>query len=70
MKVKFYSIIVSNGDGSASVLLYADKKTAEKAEKIEEDSGEAFTDNEPVHHILKFDDTGKLLNPDELPEPY
>lgn len=69
-KVKFYSLMVNNGDGSAGVLFFADKKTAQAAYDLEEKSGEGFSDNEPILKVLEFDDSGKLLNPDSLPDYY
>lgn len=64
--VKFYCVVVNNGDGSASALYYGHKKAAQLACEAEEKAGEAFTDNEPEEVTLKFDDDGTLLNPSEV----
>lgn len=68
--VKFYCIITNNGDGSAGALFYPDKETAQLAYDVEQSNGEAFTDNEPVKVILKFNDKGRLLNQDPIPDDY
>ena len=69
-KGKFYYVIGNNGDGSAKAYFYADETTAMKAFKIEEKSGEGFTDNEPREVALEFNDEGKLLNPSDVIEDY
>ena len=66
--VKFYCVVSNNGDGSASPLFYADRKTAQKACVAEESTGEAFSDLMPQKITLEFSDRGKLLNPDEVPD--
>jgi len=60
--VKFYCVVVNNGDGSASALYFGNKKTAQLACDYEEKSGEAFTDNKPEKITLKFNEKGMLLN--------
>ena len=66
----FYCVVTNGGDGSASALFYPDKETAQLACDVEEKNGEAFTDNEPVKVILKFNDKGRLLNQDPIPDDY
>jgi len=66
IEVKFYSLVVNNGDGSASVLFFADRETAQIACDYEEKSGDAFTENEPLEETLRFDEKGKLLTPDSV----
>ena len=69
-KVKFYLVIGNQGDGSVKPYFYADLKMANKAFKIEEDSEQGFTDNEPREITLEFDNQGKLLNPSPMIESY
>jgi len=64
-KVTFYSLVVNNGDGSASVLYFANKEMAKEAYKAEEDFGEHFSDGEPVEEHLNFTEDGILLTPDK-----
>lgn len=53
-------------DGSASCAFHADIEAAALACEIEEESGVAFSDNDPCTRTLLFDASGLLLNPDAL----
>ncbi len=59
-----------NGDGSASTLFFADEETAQLACDKMEKGGDAFSDNEPNKQTLAFNEKGKLLNTDAVPDYY
>ncbi len=67
-KVKLFYTIHNCGDGSASASFYEDAEAAQLACDIEEESGEAFTENDVNSAELEFDGNGRLLNPSETKE--
>lgn len=62
-KIKLIYTISNCGDGSAAVHFHADKEAAGIDCELEL-YGSAFSENDVHCEELKFDDTGKFLNPD------
>lgn len=69
MKVKFWSFATSNGDGSASVLLFKSFKAASDyaTAKCNSDYYETWDESENISsEELEIDENGNILTPDPV----
>lgn len=62
-QIELIYTIENCGDGSAAVLFHEDREAAQAACDEQEETGEAFSENQVFIHKFKFDSNGKLLNP-------
>lgn len=60
MKIKFYTVCCSNGDGSVGIKFFSDKEDAEACALHEENTGEPFTE-QPGYYELDIDENTGLI---------